>query len=133
MYQFKFRLRYYIFLASIVFVYILVILAEFPTEANHTSYCVFHNITGYPCGACGTGRGLIFLRYGYLYKALLINPLSIIVFIFSIVAFFWLLYDIINKKETFFQILNSKINMKFAIILFILVIANWVWNIEKGI
>jgi hypothetical protein len=53
-----------------------------------------------------------------------------------VVAPLWILFDGITRKETFFQFyltLDKTLRMKWlAILLAMIIIANWIWNIKKG-
>ncbi len=124
---------YFIFLISLFISYYLILTANFPSTDNHTSYCIFHNLTGYPCPACGTGRGMILMRYGHFHEALMVNPLAYLVFVFSAISTVWLIADLISGNETYFKAFRHKLSIKpiTAIILFILVLLNWYWNIQK--
>jgi len=65
------------------------------------------------------------------------NPLGLIVAVFMSIAPFWLLYDVILKKDTFYTNYKKaeKVLKKpmIAILFFILITANWAWNIHKGL
>jgi hypothetical protein len=99
--------------------------------------CVLKNTVGLPCPSCGTTRSILHLVHGDLSSAVLLNPLGIIAFIVMIVSPFWLLYDYYNSKRTlwtiYLQLLSFFQNKKFSIVVIILVLLNWIWNIQKGI
>jgi hypothetical protein len=70
------------------------------------------NITGSPCPSCGTTRAI----------QLLLNNI-------------WIVFDLLFKKESFYKYYQKAeciIRSKWvAILLIILVIVNWIWNIKK--
>jgi hypothetical protein len=74
---------------------------------------------------------------GDIAQAVMINPMGILVAGIMLTVPFWLLYDIMLKKDTLY--INyiqaeRKLQAKWvAIALAALVIANWIWNINKGL
>ena len=99
--------------------------------------CVLKNTVGLPCPSCGTTRSVLHVVQGDLYTALLINPFGIIVFIGLVVIPFWILYDYWNVKRTlwkcYLQFINFFSNKKFTLFVIVLVLLNWIWNIQKGL
>lgn len=97
--------------------------------------CIFKRVTSLPCPSCGTTRAVSHLFDGEILNSLYINPFGIIVGIIMIVSPCWIAWDSITKKQTFynFYIKIEKIirTKKIAILLIILVILNWIWNINK--
>jgi len=65
------------------------------------------------------------------------NPLGIIVAAIMAAAPFWLLYDVLLKRDTLYTayLKTEKIlTIKWvAITLTLLVLLNWAWNIHKGL
>lgn len=49
----------------------------------------------------------------------------------------WLLYDVISKKDTLYsnyRKFENTIKIRWvAIVLILLILANWIWNIQKGL
>ena len=99
--------------------------------------CVLKNTVGLPCPSCGTTRSVLHLVQGDLSTALLMNPFGIIVFIGLVVIPFWILYDYWNVKRTlwtyYLQFINFFSNKKFSFVVIVLVLLNWIWNIQKGL
>lgn len=104
-----------------------------PNGSNHFTICIFHNITGYPCPACGTVRGLKYFFHLDFYNSIMINPLSTIIGIGMIISFFWIIYDLIKRKTTYKDFIKRKVPAWIVIILILLTIINEYWNIQKGI
>ena len=77
------------------------------------------------------------LSHGNFLSAILINPFGIIVGLIMLVAPVWISYDFIQKKETFYttylKIETILRKRKVAIVLIVLVVANWIWNIKKNL
>ncbi|WP_395061770.1 DUF2752 domain-containing protein [Flavobacterium sp.] len=105
------------------------------SESSHFSACMIKTATGYPCPSCGTTRAIQLLVQEKFVASLLMNPFGIIVAILMLIVPFWIVFDLITKKETFFT--NYKkaeaiIRIKgLAIVLIVLVVLNWIWNIYK--
>ena len=64
--------------------------------------CIIKNVTGYPCPSCGTTRAVSLLFEGKTIESILLNPFGIVVAIIMTVFPFWILIDLILKKETFY-------------------------------
>ena len=108
-------------------------------EHEHTVFtpCIIKNVTGIPCPSCGTTRSLLAIAKGHLADSILINPLGLFAAGLLITLPFWLLYDTVFAKSTLYKsyigfenILKIK---PIAITLILLVIANWIWNVYKGL
>ncbi len=104
---------------------------------NDFTPCLFKNVTGIACPSCGSTRSLIEICRGNIIDAFFINPLGFIVAGILFIFPFWLLYDFILSKESLY---NSYIKFEktlkikwVAIILITLILANWAWNILKGL
>jgi len=101
-----------------------------------TSFCPVKTITGYPCPACGVGRGIEFLVNFDLIDAFQLNPFSIIVSIAGLVIPVWILRDIIKRNKSLYRFnikmsLWLKHNPLIIVILIIAVLGNWYWNLKK--
>jgi hypothetical protein len=101
------------------------------------SFCIIKNVSGIPCPSCGTTRSILYLVHGNLSGAIYTNPLGLISFVIMVLIPFWILYDIIFQKESFY-VLYRKIEVFLrkkwlAAILIILILINWFWNIYKGL
>gem|GEM_PF-4432839 len=44
-----------------------------------------------------------------------------------------MIFDVIKNKETYMPFLKKDWNKKIKLMVFIIVIFNWIWNIEKGL
>lgn len=95
------------------------------------------NITGVPCPSCGSTRAILLLMNGDLQGSLLMNPIGIILAVIMVIAPLWIAYDLASGKQTLFDAYNNFekiVNVKWvATILIILVVANWIWNIQKNL
>ena len=103
---------------------------------DHTfTPCLFKNATGIACPSCGSTRSVLLLSQGNFTDALLLNPLGLIMAAIMLIAPFWLLYDVLLKKNTLhlsYQKAERTIRIKWvAITLILLILLNWAWNIQK--
>ena len=97
--------------------------------------CLFKRVTGIPCPSCGTTRSLLYISKLEPGQALFANPFSFIL-AFAILVFpFWVLYDVVTRKSSFYTFYGnteSFIQKRWvALPLIVLVLANWFWNIHK--
>ena len=97
--------------------------------------CIIKNVTSYPCPSCGTTRAVTLLLQGRIIESLLLNPFGIVVAIIMTIFPIWILTDIFLKKETFyFWYKKTETTIRkpaIALILILLVLFNWIWNIYK--
>ena len=97
--------------------------------------CIIKNVTGFPCPSCGTTRAVTLILEGKFIESLLLNPFGILVAVVMTIFPFWILIDIILKKESFFRMYKkAEANIRkpwLASILILLVLLNWIWNIYK--
>lgn len=107
------------------------------SENTHFGVCIIKNVTGYPCPSCGTTRAVELLLQGRVLASLQMNPFGILVaFIMAIVPF-WVVLDIVLKKDSFYiwyKKMEATVRIKWlAALLILLVILNWIWNIYKNL
>ncbi|MEY3178442.1 MAG: hypothetical protein RJB42_683 [Bacteroidota bacterium] len=99
--------------------------------------CVLKNAVGLPCPSCGTTRSVLHLLHGDLSSAILMNPIGIFVIIGMFIFPFWILYDYWYAKTTlltfYLQFIKFFSNKKFSLFVIVLVLLNWIWNIQKGL
>ena len=107
------------------------------SENTHFSVCVIKNVTGFPCPSCGTTRAVELLLQGKVQESLVANPFGILVTLIMAIVPFWISFDLLFKKETFYicyKKTEETLKIKWlAAVLIMLVLLNWIWNIYKGI
>jgi hypothetical protein len=98
---------------------------------------MFKQVTGFPCPSCGTTRSLQAIITGNFAGALTINPFGYLAAGFLLLFPFLVVYQLIAKKpvvvnsiQYFEKVLKHR---TVAIILIVVVLANWYWNITKGL
>jgi hypothetical protein len=132
------RNRLYIFLLiAITLGYTWLIFSNATVFKENHIGCLFKEITAYPCPSCGTTRSVQLVFNGEFFSSLLLNPFGILVATIMLVVPFWIGIDLIKKSDSFFKFYKASerfISKKpIAILLFLLVILNWYWNIKKNI
>ena len=107
---------------------------EHEIQSQEFTVCLFKKVTTVPCA---TTRSVMQLSHGNFLSAILINPFGILVVLIMIIAPVWVSYDLIQKKDSFYttylKIESILRKRKVAIVLIVLVIANWIWNIKKNL
>jgi hypothetical protein len=112
---------------------------NFNTNFKQAKYpvCLFKFVTKYPCPSCGSTRSAIQLFHGNFLNAVLLNPLGIISAALIILLPSLIIYDFIFKKKIFYTTYSWLINLiqkkPVAILLVVLILLNWIWNIKKNI
>jgi hypothetical protein len=103
---------------------------------NKFEVCLIKRFTNIPCPSCGSTRSVISLTKGNFIEAININPIGILVAIIMIITPIWIIVDIITKRKhlfDFYQKIETLLKTpKYSVILILLVIINWTWNILKG-
>lgn len=108
-------------------------LLNFSSWLEGHTVCIFKIATGVPCPACGSIRATLLLMQGEIWESVLTNPLGIVTNIVIIISIIWMIIDILKHKETYVPFLQKDWNKKIKITVFLIIIANWIWNIEKGL
>ena len=131
------RSVYSFFIGLIIIGYTWVVLILLKVVKSELIICPIKTITGFSCPSCGSTRAVLKIIQGDFSAALHTNPFGFLLFFLALICPLWLLYDFIYKKESlwiFYNRLESVINKKIvAIPLILIVMANWIWNISKGL
>ena len=109
------------------------LLQPLPEDHQQQTLCLFHRISGLPCPACGTGRGIICILHGEFTKAWMFNPLCFVVLILSIIVFGRMMIDLVKNQFTLLRAMKKPISFKYMVVPLILVLINWYWTITKGL
>ena len=107
------------------------------TVKSSVEVCLVKNATNIPCPSCGTTRAVMSLVNGNFFEALLLNPFGYIVALIMLLSPVWIVIDLVSKRDTLFICYQKTerllVKPKLAIPLSFLVLANWIWNITKGL
>lgn len=129
--HFNYKLKYLgiilLFISGYFFLY------NFSNQIDGHTICLFKAATGIPCPACGSTRATLQLLHGDYLSSILINPFGILTNILIAVSVLWMISDIVKNHETFFTFLRKDWNHRIKVFAAVIVIANWIWNIQKGL
>lgn len=134
------RSKLYVILASACLAgygWVLVVLREQHVNHSPPQVCIIKWVTGLPCPSCGSTRAVLALVHGGIYDAFIINPLGILVAAILVSAPPWILFDLVSGKSTLLSVFRKTEQFikrpPVALLLFVLVICNWIWNILKAL
>ena len=125
------RLKKLVIVFTIIAGYFLLIF--YPHFLSDDSFCLFKYITGIPCPACGSTRATVLLFNGEFLKSVLMNPFALITNFLIILSLLWLINDLVKDKNDYFIFMKRDWQLNYKIIFVVVVIANWIWNIKKGL
>lgn len=102
------------------------------------SPCLFHALTGIPCPACGAARALrVLCGQGDVGQSLLINPLGLVLAVMLAVVPLWGAVDAVCRRNTLYRCflrIDAALRRRAVFLPVALVLAaNWIWNILKGL
>jgi Protein of unknown function (DUF2752) len=99
--------------------------------------CLVKHVMGIPCPSCGSTRSVLSILQGDFWNAIWWNPFGFLIAIILIVVPVWLIIDYRSNGSSLFAFylqaeafLQRKYVAAFAILV---VIVNWIWNINKGL
>ena len=123
----RYRLFFFVtILLGLVF-FVFLFMDQIPTPIG----CPFKTITGIPCPGCGGIRAVQSLFKGEIWIALYTNPLSCIFCLFCTTLPFWSFYDCYKNKQTLKTFLTCRWSNLILVVVGIILLANWIWNIVK--
>ncbi len=109
-------------------------------ESGHTpdvTVCLFKKATSLPCPSCGSTRSVVALMDGNVKKSFLENPIGMLLMSFILLGPPWIVWDYLSGNATFMYWYERAEKFmrrrSVAIIMIGLVVANWIWNIMKGL
>lgn len=131
------RNRLYLITGIVCFFGIIWIILDY-FNSSEITVCPFKLVAGYPCPSCGTTRSITALLHGNILEAFMINPLGIVSSLIILSVVILLTLDLLTKKDYYFRVYRQvekflQTHQVFSIVLILLVITNWIWNISKGL
>ncbi len=133
------RFYQYLSLACLVGYGWLALIGRLKPEEVATQYdvCLIRHFLHFPCPSCGSTRSVLSLFHGDIFGGFYWNPLGFLIFSGLVVSPFWIGYDLLLKKESFYKyflLFERTLRRRWvAIPAIALVLINWVWNIYKGV
>ncbi|MFO8030898.1 MAG: DUF2752 domain-containing protein [Cyclonatronaceae bacterium] len=100
--------------------------------------CPINRVTGIPCPSCGTARSVIQITEGSMLGALWTNPLGFLAATMLVIIPLWAAYDLVRGHDTLYRRFRKGEELLvrsrwLAFLLVLLILANWGWNIAKGL
>lgn len=99
--------------------------------------CLFKRLFHIPCPSCGSTRAIATLLQGDLKAALLLNPIGVLLALLLVGIPVWMLVDAILKQDSYYRFYTKAdewLGRKCVFLSFaLLIVANWIWNITKGL
>ncbi|GDX53208.1 hypothetical protein LBMAG27_22550 [Bacteroidota bacterium] len=129
--QHKLFTKYLLTISLIVGGYFVLIVYDNYLIHSHKTLCMFKLITGIPCPGCGMGRATLELFNGNISQSFQYNILCIPFTIGIVSSLFWMIFDLINNKETFFCFLKMNLKSKYKILLISIIMIDWSINIIR--
>ena len=87
--------------------------------------------------ACGSTRSVEAILDGKYIEAILINPIGYVLVSIMLAAPLWILFDLLTKRQTLFDFYGrmERCFKKSAVVVVftLLIILNWIWNIDKAL
>lgn len=135
------RNRYYLFAAGLLLLgygWMLYLKMSHNNKAlSSVGPCIFKQTTGIPCPSCGSSRSVLAITHGQFTEAFLWNPLGYMIAAVLLILPFVILYDLVYQQKVLINSYERIENLfRKRVILFsaiTLIIANWIWNIYKGV
>jgi len=114
------------------------IAANIAGDRGPVNICLFRQVTGIPCPACGTTRGVLCLLHGDPGGACSDNPFSFIIVLLLAVVPLWITLDLFRSGDSFNRFYRRSEDLfrsrsLMPLLAAVLVCLNWCWNILKGI
>ena len=102
-----------------------------------TGVCMIKNVIHIPCPSCGATRSILSLSKGDLSGSLYWNPIGLILIVMMILSPIWIVYDLVKQKDSLFRFYHqAELFLRrtwVAVPAILLILANWIWNIHKGL
>jgi hypothetical protein len=116
---------------------LLYVLLHLAVDLTDLTVCVFKIAFDIPCVACGSTRAVLAFISGHWSDIIKFNPLGVLSFgLFAAFGWLWS-YDSLNKTDKLwhqYQQFESLIRKPvFYLPSILLLLANWTWNITKGL
>jgi len=108
------------------------------TELNSEGgVCIIKRVTNVPCPSCGSTRSALSILHGDFENAIYWNPIGILLMGIMTISPLWVAYDYLTSQSSLLyfykkveEIFRQK---KYAVPAIALILANWIWNIYKGL
>lgn len=119
------------------YAWIAILLFHSGYSVHDMDVCLIRKVTDTPCPSCGSSRAVLAIIHGDFLEALKLNPFGYLIAGILITSPLWIVRDLMSGGNSFLRFYNRvqhHIRNKWvAIPMIVLVIANWMWNVLKGL
>jgi len=91
--------------------------------------CTFHNLTGLPCPGCGLTRSLVAGVHGQWKVSFEYHRLGLVTLFYLLLQIIYRGFKILSTNQRMFLIRSGKILNKGFVILALLFVINWIFNL----
>ena len=101
--------------------------------------CPIKRLTHLPCSACGTTRAIYLLLDGRLNESIQMNPLGLVTILLCLLALIVSIRDLLLQdwflERAYSQLIKFIYSHRVVVIVVVAIVSlsNWCWNIYKGI
>lgn len=99
------------------------------------SGCLFRQMWGVPCPACGSTHALVALLQGHVAEALQLNPLAVVLAVLLAVVPVWLMADAVRRRPSLYALFcaidRGLRRPAVWLPVGVAVLALWAWNVAK--
>lgn len=99
----------------------------------HFTTCIYKNLTGIPCSACGSTRATIKILHGQIVEGICMNPNTLLFIVFALTFPFVFYLRHSSRPEIYRQINNKMRSLWFILPFVCFEIAIWIHNIYLGL
>lgn len=111
----------------------------FPIDRLPLGFCVFLNLTGFPCPTCGFTRAFCAFAHENWEKGISVCPFALIIFVLILLIFIYNAAVVIAgnfgfqiRRGLILQLSPRKATL-LAIVFFLLLLANWIYRLIIGL
>jgi hypothetical protein len=106
-------------------------------ETHVGTVCVFKKATTLPCPSCGSTRSMKAILQGDFAAGFSWNPIGYLLLAALAILPWWMLYDVLLKRHSLLRVYRHTEQLMLKPVIMwpglLLLMANWIWNIVKGV
>lgn len=97
--------------------------------------CLTRQLLHIPCPACGSTRSVHAIFHGHFAEAIQFNPFGYVLAGLMVLVPLWVVADFIRSSSSFYRFYHACEDLlrrpACAIPAILIVLANWIWNLQK--
>ncbi len=115
---------------GVVSIILFLVARFFPFFKYNIPLCTFRRVTGIPCPTCGMTTCFIYLTHFQFIEGMKASPLGTLLFLFSFLCIIYLIVTSVFKFPKIKILMNRKEKSVFMIIFVLLLLLNWIYNLN---